>query len=89
MKLSAILHDFKNISEQYEVRQTLQLVVGKEDYRLEVLYCHSNPNARWVAEVSRGTPDGWKPITDFPWVMERSDEAAIRAALNFLQDQAN
>ena len=88
MDIKSILDNFKGITEQYEVRRTLDVVIRDESYRVEILYCYSNPNARWTAEVYRRGEQGWDFFEDFPWVADRDEEAAIRSALNFLQERA-
>jgi len=87
MKLSKVFSDFKKINTQCEVRRTLEFIIGKITYRVDVLYCYSNPKAHWSAQVYSERNDAWKGVPNFPWVSERSEEAAIRAALSFLEDR--
>lgn len=86
MKLSKVLSDFKKINTQCELRRTLQFIIGKITYRVDVLYCYTNPKANWSTQIYSERNDVWKGVPNFPWVSERSEEAAIRAALSFLED---
>jgi hypothetical protein len=86
MKISKIFPGFKKITVQCELRRTLEFVIGRATYRVEVLYCYSNPKSPWTAQAYSEKRDGWKCIPDFPWAGEKNEEAAIRAALSFLED---
>jgi hypothetical protein len=86
MKMSKVFPDFKKISAQCELRRTLEFIIDEVTYRVEVLYCYSNPKSPWTAQAYSEKRDGWKCVTDFPWVNEKNEEAAIRAAFSFLQD---
>ncbi len=86
MKISKVFPDFKKITTQFELRRTLEFIIGRVTYRVEVLYCYSNPKSPWVAQAYSEKRSGWKSIPDFPWVGEKNEEAAIRTALSFLQD---
>ena len=86
MKISKVFPDFKNITTQCEPRRTLEFMIDKATYRVEVLYCHSNPKSPWTAQAYTEKRNGWKCVPDFPWVNERNEEAAIRAAFSFLED---
>jgi hypothetical protein len=86
MKMSKVFPAFKNITTQCELRRTLEFMIDKVTYRVEVLYCHSNPKSRWTAQAYSEKRSGWKCVPDFPWVSEKNEEAAVRAALSFLQD---
>lgn len=86
MKMSKVFLDFKNITTQCELRRTLEFMIDKASYRVDVLYCYSNPKSRWTAKAYSEMRAGWKEIPDFPWVLEKNEEAAIRAALTFLED---
>jgi hypothetical protein len=61
-------------------------MIDKATYRVEVLYCYSNPKSPWTAQAYTEKRDGWKCVPDFPWVNEKNEEAAIRAAFSFLED---
>jgi hypothetical protein len=87
--IADILKDFSKIKEQYELRRTLEVAANDAQYRVEILYCFSNPNGRWVANVSTYKSGGWKSIDDFPWAMEQTEESAIRAALSFIEDRTD
>jgi hypothetical protein len=86
MKISKVFPDFKKITARCELRRTLEFIIGRASYRVEVLYCYSNPKNPWVAQAYSEKRSGWKCIPDFPWVSEKNEEATIRAALSFLQD---
>jgi len=86
MKISKVFSDFKKINTQCELRRTLEFMIGKTAYRVEVLYCYSNPKSPWSARAYSEKRDGWKSVPRFPWVSEKNEEAAIRAALSFLED---
>ncbi len=86
MKISKVFSDFKKITVQCELRRTLEFVIGRATYRVEVLYCYSNPKSPWTAQAYSEKRDGWKCIPDFPRVGEKNEQAAIRAALSFLED---
>jgi hypothetical protein len=86
MKMSKVFPEFKNITTQCELRRTLEFMIDKATYRVEVLYCYSNPKSPWTAQAYTEKRDGWKCVPDFPWVNERNEEAAIRAAFRFLED---
>jgi hypothetical protein len=86
MKMSKVFPDFKKITTQCEVRRTLEFTIDRASYRIEVLYCYSNPKSPWIAQAYSEKRDGWKCVADFPWVSEKNEEAAIRAALGFLED---
>ena len=77
---------FTAVSEGYEVRRTLEVVVGTSTYRIELLYSYTNANAPWNAHVYSKKGEAWQRIADFPWVMERTEESAIRSALEFLEE---
>lgn len=85
MKISKVFPDFRKITTQCELRRTLEFIIGRATYRVEVLYCYSNPKSPWVAQAY-SEKRGWKCTPDFPSVSEKNEEAAIRAALSFLQD---
>jgi hypothetical protein len=89
MKLSKVFPDFKQINTQCELRRTLEFIIGKTTYRVEVLYCYSNPKSPWSAQAYSEKRDGWKGVPQFPWVSEKNEEAAIRAALGFLENLAD
>jgi hypothetical protein len=86
MKTSKVFPDFKKITTQCELRRTLEFMIDKATYRVDVLYCYSNPKSPWTAKAYSERRDGWKGIPDFPWVSEKNEEAAIRTALSFLED---
>jgi hypothetical protein len=86
MKISKVFSDFKKTNTRCELRRTLEFIIGKTTYRVEVLYCYSNPKSPWAAQAYSEKRDGWKGVPDFPWVSERNEEAALRAALSFLED---
>ena len=86
MKMSKVFADFKRINTQCELRRTLEFMIGKATYRVEVLYCYSNPKSPWSAQAYSESHNAWKCMSNFPWVGERNEEAAIRAALSFLED---
>ncbi len=86
MKMSKVFADFKKITTQCELRRTLEFTIGRASYRVDVLYCYSNPKSPWSAQALFESKTGWKCIADFPWVKEKNEEAAIRAALRFLED---
>ena len=50
MKISKVFPDFKKITTQCELRRTLEFIIGRVTYRVEVLYCYSNPKSPWVAK---------------------------------------
>ena len=88
LSLAAILKHFKKTKEQCELRRTLEVVAGNSTYRLEVLYCFSNPRSRWSVEVSsRQSGGAWEHIEDFPAVEEQHKESAIRSALAFVEER--
>ena len=86
MKVSKVFPDFKKITTQCETRRTPEFTIGGAAYRVEVFYCYSNPKSPWVTQAYSEKRSGWKCIPDFRWVGEKNEEAAIRAALSFLQD---
>jgi hypothetical protein len=86
MKMSKVFADFKRINTQCELRRTLEFMIGKTTYRVEVLYCYSNQKSPWSAQAYSESHNTWKCVPNFPWVGERNEEAAIRAALSFLED---
>jgi hypothetical protein len=86
MKTSKLFRDFDLITMQCELRRTLQFTVGRATYRVEVFYCYSNPKSPWGAQVYSEKGSGWKCLADSPRVSEKNEEAAIRAALSFLQN---
>ena len=86
MKMSKVFPDFKKITTQCELRRTLEFMIGRASYRVEVLYCYSNPKSPWIAQAYSEERDSWKSVPDFPQVSERNEEAAIRAALSFLEE---
>jgi hypothetical protein len=86
MKISKIFPDFKKITAQCELRRTLEFVIARTTYRVEVLYCYSNPKSPWIAQAYSEKRDGWKSVPDLPLVSEKDEEAAIRAAFSFLED---
>jgi hypothetical protein len=49
MKMSKVFADFKKINTQCELRRTLEFMIDKTTYRVEVLYCYSNPKSPWSA----------------------------------------
>lgn len=85
MKMSKVFADFEKITTQCEVRRTLEFTIDRAGYRVEVLYCYSNPKSRWTAQAYSEKRNGWKCIADFPLVSEKNEEAAIRAALSLLE----
>ena len=85
MKMSKVFPDFKKITTHCELRRTLEFVIGRASYRVEVLHCYSNPKSPWIAQAYAENREGWKCVPDFPQVSERNEEAAIRAALRFLE----
>jgi hypothetical protein len=86
MKMSKVFADFKKIITRCELRRTLEFMIGKTTYRVDVLYCHSNPTSPWSAQVYSESRNAWKCVSSFPWVGKKNEEAAIRAALSFLED---
>ena len=56
MKMSKIFADFKRINTQCELRRTLEFMIGKTTYRVEVLYCYSNPKSPWSAQAYDDNP---------------------------------
>jgi hypothetical protein len=86
MKMSKVFSDFKKVTTQCELRRTLEFMIDRTSYRVEVLYCYSYPKSPWSAQAYSEKRDGWKCVPDFPRISERNEEAAIRAALSFLQD---
>ena len=86
MKMSKVFPEFKNITTQCELRRTLEFMIDKASYRLDVLYCYSNPKSPWTAKAYSEKRNGWKDVPDFPWITEKNEEATIREALTFLAD---
>jgi len=86
MKMSKVFSDFKKITTRCELRRTLEFIIGRVTYRVEVMYCYSNPKTPWVAQAYSEQRSGWKCIPDFPCTGEKNEEAVIRAALSFLQE---
>src|SRR5437016_13203589 len=86
MKISKVFADFKRINTQCELRRTLEFMIGKTTYRVEVLYCYSNPKSPWSSQAYCESHNAWKCVSNLQWVGERNEEAAIRAALSFLED---
>jgi len=89
MELTKVFADFTNIREQYELKRTLEVVANGDTYRLEVLYCYSNPKSRWIVYAYSPGPSGWKRISEpgFPWVENQDEESAVRSALDFVEQQ--
>ena len=75
MKMSKVFADFKRINTQCELRRTLEFIIGKTTYRVEVLYCYSNPKSPWSAQAYSESHNAWKCVSNFPWVGERNEEA--------------
>ena len=86
MKISKVFLDFKKVTTQCELCRTLEFVIAGTTYRVEVLYCYSNPKAPWIARAYSEKRDEWKCVLDFPLVGEKNEEAAIRATFTFLED---
>jgi hypothetical protein len=80
MKMSKVFPDFKKITTQCELRRTLEFMIDRASYRVEVLY-FSNPKSPWIAQAYSEKRDGWKCVPDFPWVSERNEEAENSLAL--------
>ena len=88
MQLNVLVDDFNKIDEFYEVKRTLQVVIGDKNYRVNLLYrCCSDLSTPWKATVYDETTSGWKRDKKFPWVNERDEETAARVALRFLEDR--
>jgi hypothetical protein len=87
MKLANVFRDFKKISTQCELHRTLEFRINQADYRVEVLYCYSNPKTPWSAQAYSERQNVWRCVPEFPWVQEKNEESAIRTALSFLQDR--
>jgi len=75
----SVFEGFEGLTAIQELRRTLELEVKGKPVRIEVWHCHSNPNAPWVARVPT--------FSEFPWVDERDEEAAIRTALSFIEER--
>jgi hypothetical protein len=86
MKTSKLFADFKKVTTQCELRRTLQFTIDRASYRVEVLYCYSNPKSPWSALAYYEPKTGWKSVADFPWLSEKGEDGAIRTTLNFLED---
>jgi hypothetical protein len=86
MKLSRVFPDLRKINTQCEVRRTLEFTIEATSYRLEVLYCYSNPKSRWTAQAYFEKNGTWKSVPNFPWRGEKNEEAAIRTGLRFLEE---
>ena len=56
MKISKVFPDFRKITTQCELRRTLEFIIGRATYRVEVLYCYSNPKSPWVAQAYSEKP---------------------------------
>jgi hypothetical protein len=41
--MSKVFPDFKKITTQCELRRTLEFMIDRASYRVEVLHCYSNP----------------------------------------------
>ena len=84
--------DFTNIAERYELKRTLEVVADGVAYRLEVLYCYSNPESPWVVYAySRGL-SGWEPIpeTNFPCLLATLEAKLAQGQdtlVDFLKDE--
>lgn len=85
MKLSKVFSDFKKITTRCELRRTLEFTIDRVGYRVDVLYCYSNTKSPWIAQAYSEQRSGWKCIAGFPLVSKKNEEAAIRAALQFLE----
>jgi len=85
MKTSKVFLGFSHITTRSELRRTLEFNIGRATYRVEVFYCYSNPKSPWIVQAYSGQRSGWKCISDFPSIGEKNEEAAIRAALSFLE----
>ena len=84
--MSKVFADFDKVTTQCEIRRTLQFTIDRASYRVEVLYCYSNPKSPWSALAYSETKVGWKSVADFPWLSEKREDGAIRTTLNFLED---
>ncbi|MGZ7072699.1 MAG: hypothetical protein ACXVKL_09685, partial [Candidatus Angelobacter sp.] len=67
-----------------ELRRTLQLTRRDIRYRVELFYHYSNDTNPWEVEICSQQSGTWKQVVDFPYVQEREEEAALRAALSFI-----
>lgn len=86
MKIAKVFADCRKITTQCELRRTLEFMVGRSSYRVEVLYCYSKPKSPWVAQAYVEKREGWKCVAEFPSIGERNEETAVRSALSFLED---
>jgi hypothetical protein len=48
--MSKVFPDFEKITTQCELRRTLEFTIDRASYRVEILYCYSNPKSPWIAQ---------------------------------------
>jgi len=86
--VSSVLEDFKGMTPAYELRRTLELTVKGIPVRVEVWYCHTNQNAPWSARLhTRGEKPGTWKESELPSTDDRNEDAALRMALTFIEEQ--
>ena len=78
-----ILKDFGIPTKAVLLPWVLEVTTGRKIFRVEVSKT-VNQSAPWHADAYRKSGKGWKHISEFPWVDERSKESAIRSALDFM-----
>jgi hypothetical protein len=88
MDLQEVFREFEEVKESYELRRVLEVVLGGKTYRIELLHSYSNANAPWNAHIYVEIGSKWQRFADFPCVMQRDEETALRDALDFLQEGA-
>ncbi len=86
----------------YEVAKTVEVVIGENTYRIEVLKSYSNPNVPFTTRaliqeeviLTPAFPEGAKqePMEvwvdyDLPWTEGADADSALAQALGFLGDQ--
>ena len=86
MNFAELLRTFESVSSLAELKTVLEVIAGPGTYRIEIWVNHSNANAPYHGRVYSQGKNG-DELEDFPWVDERTEDAAIHSALEFVEER--
>src|SRR5216117_1476266 len=81
MKLSNVFSDFKKTNTQCELCRTLEFIIGKTTYRVDVLYCYSNPKSPWSAQAFSERRDAFPRVAPFGIRLSTPRRIRVRIAV--------
>ena len=89
MDLGKMSEAFESVTAIFELQQVIEVTSGDDAYRIDIYCDHMNPRVPFVAYVHMEDDGCWRRLSleEFPGVDGRTGEAALRSALDFIEQR--